>query len=128
MNTKTVLIHGQDTELMAAWASYLAQDGFAVFTCTDSLEAAEVLSTVNPDFVVISSNNPATFLLLGRILRLRRRFPKVVAVTRIHLRMLKLLLEIERFELLEAPFTFYELKGALRNSYMKPEALQNAYA
>ena len=122
---ETVLIYESDTELSAAWASYFSHDGIAVFTTTDSLEAAEIISMINIDSMIISSDNPATFLLLGRVLRSCKISPKIVAVSSLEISNLQLLLESDNFELLKKPFTFSTLKSLIRNFNTKTEVRQN---
>lgn len=123
---KTILIHGDDPELTSAWASYLSQDGFAVFTSSDSLEAAEILATIKVDSVIISTNNPATYLLLGRVMKKRIRPAEIVAVTRIQRPILELLLETGEFTAMDVPFTFSMLKGMVKGFHKKTEEMQNA--
>lgn len=124
---RTILIQAEDLELTMAWATYLSKDGFAVFTSTDSLEAAEIISMVNIDSVIISSDNPATFLLLGRVLRSRNKPIHTVAITKIPSSILELLLETDRFSVLDRPFTFSRLKGVAGGPLVKTEVASNAF-
>ena len=123
---KTILIHEKDTELLSAWASYLSQDDLAVFTSADALEAAEIVSTVNVDSVVISSNDPAAFLLIAGVLKSRKIPVDVVAISQMQTAMLRLLLGSENFVRLESPFTFGTLEDIVRVANLKPKAMQNA--
>ncbi len=127
MDMKTILIHETDTELSAAWANYLSQDCCAVLTSTDSLEAAEIISMMNVDSLIISSNNPATFLLLGKVLKSKKRLTSIVAVTKIEPLTLQMLLETEAFTALDKPFTFGTLKRLISNPNTKTEVRQNAF-
>ncbi|MCL5268223.1 MAG: hypothetical protein M1469_08995 [Bacteroidetes bacterium] len=125
---KTILIHEKDAELLSAWASYLSQDDLAVFTSADALEAAEIVSMVKVDSVVISSNDPATFLLIAGVLKGRKMPVNVVAISQMHSSALQLLLETENFVRLESPFTFGTLEDVVRGANLKPKAMQNALA
>ncbi len=125
---KTILIHEQDTELLSAWASYLSQDGLAVFTASDPLETAEILSMAKVDSVVVSSNDPSIFLLVARVLKSKRVSVNIVAISQIPSSVLQLLLETDSFVRLEAPFTFSTLKGTVQSNDAKPKVMQNAFA
>jgi DNA-binding response OmpR family regulator len=124
---ETILIHGIDRELSAAWASYLSREGYAVFTSVDSLEAAEILSMMKIDSVIISTNNPATYLLFGKVMKMKRSTSKVVAITRMRRSVLELLLETENFIALESPFTFGALKNIVTGVHQKTEDIQNVF-
>jgi len=124
---RTILIHAQDQELSTAWATYLSKAGAAVFTSTDSLEAAEIISMVNIDSIIISSDNPATFLFLGRELRSKRRLANIVTVTRIPHATLELLMETRNFVTLDKRFTFSRLREITLDAQTKPEVIQNVF-
>lgn len=125
---KTILLHEQDTELLTAWAGYLSQDDLAVFTSSDPLEAAEILSMAKVDSVVISSNDPSIFLLVARVLKSKAVSVNIVAISRIPSSVLQLLLETESFVRLEVPFTFSTLKGLVHSNDAKPKVMQDAFA
>lgn len=125
---KTILVHEKDTELLSAWAGYLSQDDLAVFTSADPLEAAEILSVTKVDSVVISSNDPATFLLVARVLRARKLTVSIVAISQLPSSVLQLLLETDSFVRLETPFTFSTLKGTVHSANVKQRVVQNAVA
>ncbi len=124
---RTILILAEDSELTLAWATYLSKDGFAVFTSMDSLEAAEIISMLNIDSVIISSHNPATFLLLGRVIRSRNRQIHTVAITRIPSSVLELLLETRSFSVLDGPFTFSNLKRVASIPSVNNKVEDNAF-
>jgi DNA-binding response OmpR family regulator len=124
---KTILIHGDDPELTNAWASYLSQDGDAVFTSTDSLEAAEVMTMIKIDTLILSTNNPATYLIVGKVMKTRKRNVNIVAVTRIRRTVLELLLETPNFTAADAPFMFSELKSMVKDPFMKIGEMENAF-
>ncbi len=124
---KTLLIHGDDPERTGAWASYLAKHGFAVFTSSDALEAADILRTVKVESVVLSTNDQGAYLLLGKSLRLMKKPARVVVVTRIRNSMLEILLESEEFTRLEEPFTFNTLKHLVSVPHESKEELQHVF-
>ncbi len=124
---KTVLIHAQDPELSTAWATYLSRDGSAVFTSADPLETAEILSMIKVDAVLISTNNPETFLLLGKVLKDKKDSANIVAVTGIQPSQLGLLLGNDSFTTLTSPFTFSSLSGVVNTSPNISEVVGNAF-
>ncbi len=122
---RTIVIRGNDRELSGAWASYLSREGYAVFTSVYSLEAAEIPTIMKIDSVFISTNNPATYLLFGKVLKLKRGTAKVVSKIRMRRSVLELLLETEDFTALRSPFTFGALKNTVTGSHQKTEEKQN---
>ena len=124
---QTILIHGNDRELSGAWASYLSGEGCAVFTSADSLEAAEIVTMMKIDSIIISTNNPATYLLFGKVLKMKRSTAKVVAITSLRRSALELLLETEDFTALDSPFTFGALRNIVTGSHQKTEEMRNVF-
>jgi DNA-binding response OmpR family regulator len=127
MTMQTILIHGNDRELSGAWASYFSREGYAVFTSADSIEAAEIATMVKIDSVIISTNNPAAYLLFGKVLKMKRSTTKVVAITRMRRSALELLLQTEDFTALESPLTFGALKDIVTGSHQKTEEMRNVF-
>ncbi len=123
---KTILIYEPDTELLTAWASYLSKRDLAVFTSADPLEAAEIASVVKIDSLVISSNDPATFLLMAGVLKSRKMPIHIVALSQIQYSAIRMLLDTEDFVRLESPFTFGALEEVVRDARPKQKAMQNA--
>ncbi len=124
---KTILIHSQDTELSKAWANYLSRDGSAVFTTFDAMEAAEILSMVNVNALIIVGDNPEQFLLLGKILSRKKNSTNIVAVTEIPASQLDLLLATDSYVILALPFTFSKLKEVVDAPQNILEAVSNAF-
>ncbi len=124
---QTILIHGNDRELSGAWASYLSREGHAVFTSADPIEAGEIATMMKIDSIILSTNNPATYLLFGKVLKIKRSAAKVVAITRMRRSALELLLETEDFTALDSPFTFGALKNIVMGSHQKTEEMQNVF-
>ncbi len=122
---ETILIHGNDVELTSAWASYLSQDGYAVLTASDQLEAAEITTMIKIDSVILATNNPATYLVLGKALKTRKFATRIIAVTRLRRLVLELLLETDEFAVMDAPFTFGALKGMVKGHNQKTEVMED---
>ena len=127
MLMKTILIHAQNPELSTAWASYLSNDGSAVFTSSNPLESAEILSTIKVDTAIISTNDPETFLLLGKVLLDKEDPVRVIAITEIRTSQLDFLLGGESFVVLAPPFTFSKLKGIVDIPLNALEEVSNAF-
>ena len=127
MNMKTILIHSQEPELSTAWAGYLSSDGSAVFTSSDAMESAEILSMVKVDTLIIAGNSPDPFLLLGKTLSRKKNYTNIIAVTEIPPSRLQLLLATDSFVTMALPFTFSKLKGAVEAPQNILEAASNAF-
>ncbi len=124
---RTILIYAEDKDFSSAGASYLSESRCAVFTAKDSMEAAEVISMIKLDAVVISSNKSATFLLLGKLLRANERILNIIAVTKMESSVLKLLLETEDFTKLDSSLSFSSLERMVNGTQIKSEEMQNVF-
>jgi len=123
---KTVVILEIDKEVSTAWASYLSQEGFAVFTAFDTIEAAEIITMIKVDAVVISSDDPGAFLLLGKAMKPKNNDVSIVTVSKLDRYTIAILLENERFASLANRFTYRALAGAVTGSRISTEVTENA--
>ncbi|HEY9165603.1 MAG TPA: hypothetical protein VIS48_05525 [Candidatus Kryptonia bacterium] len=122
---KTVLIQEKERGVENDWASYLSQRGFVVFTTADSLETAEIVSAINIGAIVVSSSDPGSLLLLGKVLKLRNQYARIVVVSTLDPATLSILVEAENLVVLEAPFTFSKLTGAVAGARSTSEVPQD---
>ena len=124
---RTILIYAEDKDFSSAGASYLSENGCAVFTAKYSMEAAEVISMIKLDAVVISSNKSTAFLVLGKLLRANERILNIIGVTKIESSVLKLLLETEDFTKLDSSLSFSSLERMVNGTQIKSEEMQNVF-